>query len=484
MEEKSKEKKGSKKMINLQKIIASIVYGLCLILIISCESQGVSDVGGVSSIKPNVIVIMCDDLGYADVGFNGCQDIPTPNIDRIANEGIKFTNGYTSYPVCGPSRAGFMTGRYQQRFGFERNPQYRPGDPDMGLTREEMTIAESLQKVGYKSGVIGKWHLGANIAHHPLNRGFDEFYGHLGGGHSYYPEDLIFDNSFEVNNESDSYKTWIMRNHYHEKTSKYLTDEFSDEAVKFVNKYSDEPFFLFLSYNAPHTPLHATEKYLARFANIGDSKRKKYAAMVSAVDDGVGSVLQKLDELGIDDNTLVFFLSDNGGPETKNASDNGILRGGKSSVYEGGFRVPFALKWPGRLTSGTYEHPVSSLDIFATIASLTGAPTNISKPLDGVNIIPYLTGEETDMPHSTIYIRKFDQKKFAIRDGNYKLVTTNNGEVKQLYDLSIDISEVNNLASQMPEKVHELDVIRQNWADELIDPTFLGLIHTEGYGDK
>jgi len=280
--------------------------------------------------KPNIIIILADDLGYADVGFNGCKDIPTPNIDRIATNGVKFTSGYVTFSVCGPSRAGLLTGRYPQRFGYERNPQYRPHDPNMGLPKEENTLAESLKQVGYTSGIIGKWHQGADISNHPLNRGFDEFFGHLGGGHRYFPEELTIQDSYAVeNDEGMSYKTWIMRNHEPVQTKKYLTDEFSDEAVRFVERHQKEPFFLYLAYNAPHSPLQATEEYLDRFPNIKDEKRKTYAAMVSAVDDGVGKLLDKLESLHLDKNTLVYFLSDNGGPEKDKGSKNGPLKKGK-----------------------------------------------------------------------------------------------------------------------------------------------------------
>ena len=330
-------KEGSQ--LNRRKFIKSIIISLAFLACLAVTAQAaVPD-------KPNLIVIMADDLGYADVGFNGCKDIPTPNIDKVANNGIRCTNGYVTYSVCSPSRAGFITGRYPQRFGYERNAQYKPGDPNMGLPLDEDTIASSLGKVGYKSMVIGKWHLGAHPSLHPLKRGFDEFYGHLGGGHRYMPQELTIKDSYKIETESESYRTWILRNNDPVKPTKYLTDEFNDEAVSFVKRHKDENFFLFLSYNALHTPLQATEKYLSRFDHIKDPKRKIYAAMVSAVDDGVGMLLDKLDELKLSDNTIVFFLSDNGGPENKNASDNGTLRGGKGDAWEGGFRVPFAVQW-------------------------------------------------------------------------------------------------------------------------------------------
>ena len=429
-----------------------------------------------SAQKPNIIVIIADDLGYADVGFNGCKDIPTPNIDRIATNGVKFTNGYVTYSVCGPSRAGLLTGRYPQRFGYERNPQYRPHDPNMGLPKEEKTLAEALKQVGYTSGIVGKWHQGADISNHPLNRGFDEFFGHLGGGHAYFPELLIIKDSYSVDSdEGVSYKTWIMRNHEPIQTKKYLTDEFSDEAVRFVEKHQKQPFFLYLAYNAPHSPLQATQQYLDRFPNIEDKKRKTYAAMVSAVDDGVGKVLDKLESLKLDKNTLVYFLSDNGGPEKDNSSDNGVLREGKSSIYEGGYRVPFAMQWKGIVNPGVYDNAISSLDIFATIAALSKVPIKKDRPLDGVNMIPYITANNKGLPHETIYLRKFDEKGYSVRHKDLKLVLKKDG-IPQLYDLKKDIGEQNDIAKQFPDEVKKLDKIRLEWDSQLIDPIFEGLI--------
>jgi arylsulfatase A-like enzyme len=468
------------KTVNIHSFILFFVGVPLFLFFNSCKTEK-SDV----SKKPNLIVIMTDDLGYADVGFNGCLDINTPNIDIIAEEGVICTNGYTTYSVCSPSRAGFMTGRYSQRFGYERNVQYEPEDSNMGLPLDEMTIAESLSEAGYKSGIIGKWHLGAHISNHPLNRGFDEFFGHLGGGHTYFPEKLNIIDSYSINSEAKSYRTYIMRNHEPVKTSKYLTDEFSDEAVRFIERYKDESFFLFLSYNAPHAPLEATENYLSRYTNIEDMKRRTYAAMVSAVDDGVGRILDKLEALEIDDNTIVVFLSDNGGPETKNASDNGELRAGKGSVYEGGYRVPFAIKWANTLPKGKiYEHPVSALDIFATISGLSGSPVNTDKPLDGVNLVPFLTGENKEIPHESIYLRKYDDRKFAVRYGDYKLVTHENASIQELYDLKNNISESKNIASQYPKILNELDSIRKQWNQELMAPVFPGLIHKDVWGWK
>ncbi|WP_200354074.1 sulfatase-like hydrolase/transferase [Pelagicoccus mobilis] len=428
---------------------------------------------------------MADDLGYADVGFNGCEDIPTPHIDSIADEGVVFSSGYTTYPVCGPSRAGFITGRYQQRFGFERNPQYRMDDPNMGLPLSERTIADVLAERGYRSGIIGKWHLGAHETLHPLERGFDFFYGHLGGGHRYLPEELTIKESRVAKNESESYQTWLLNGHEPQEPSGYVTDVFSDEASLFVERNKDNPFFLFLSYNAPHGPLQATEEYLARFSHIEDVKRRTYAAMVSAMDDGIGRVLDTVDRCDLAEDTLIFFLSDNGGPTTKNGSNNGLLRGNKSDVTEGGYRVPFAARWTGRMPAGTkFGNPVSSLDIMATISALSGASIDRDRPLDGVNLLPYLEDDEAGIPHDALYIRKFDQGKYTVRQGAYKLIINGKGAAPELYNLDKDIGEKQNLARVMPEKVQELEKLRLSWDEELIEPRFLGLMHTKEWIKK
>ena len=423
---------------------------------------------------PNLIVIMTDDQGYADVGFNGCTDIPTPHIDSIAANGVKFTSGYVAYSVCGPSRAAFMTGRYGQRFGFERNPQYDPQDRGMGLPLSEDTMPSVLRRAGYHCGAIGKWHLGATEVHHPLNRGFHEFYGHLGGGHRYFPEELDIKDSAAAKNESESYRTWILRGHEPVPPRKYLTDDFSDEAVEFVRRNHAKPFFLFLAYNAPHLPFAATEERLARFGHIKDEKRRTYAAMVSAVDDGVGRVLEELQKREIVDNTLVFFLSDNGGPHTKNGSRNTPLRGGKSDPWEGGIRVPFAAQWPSGLPRGvSYDHPVLSLDIFATIVGLSGVPIARERPLDGVNIVPYVTGKKRGIPHNAIFLRKYDQGIRAIRSGDDKMVLFEKTKQLSLFDLSKDISEKDRLSN--PAKVRQLDQLWNDWNGSNIDPVFEGL---------
>ncbi|MCP3933023.1 MAG: sulfatase-like hydrolase/transferase [Bacteroidetes bacterium] len=425
---------------------------------------------------PNLIVIMTDDMGYADVGFNGCLDIPTPGIDQIAHEGVKFTQGYVSYPVCGPSRAGFLTGRYQDRFGFTTNPSIDPNNPIAGLPLEEQTMAQVLNKAGYKSAIVGKWHMGTNAVFHPLERGFDYFYGFLSGGHRYFPEELTLNDLSEVSSKWEWYKTKIIENRMPVETDDYLTDELSDAAVRFIEKQveNEQHFMLFLAYNAPHTPMQATEKYLSRFPNISNNKRKTYAAMVSAVDDGVDNVLTALEEGGIDENTIVVFLSDNGGA-SNNGSSNEPLRGKKGDLFEGGIRVPFAIRWKGVIPVGqSYEKPISSLDIMATIVAQAGVRVNPLRPLDGVDLIPYVTGMNVGNPHDYLFWRKWEQNAMAVRNGNNKLVSNKNQEQNpsQLYDLSVDGAETNDLKSQKEDTYQSLLLEWQKWNSQMKDRVF------------
>jgi arylsulfatase A-like enzyme len=231
--------------------------------------------------RPNVIIILTDDQGYADVGFNGCTDIATPNIDRIAKNGVVFSNAYVSYAVCAPSRAGLITGRYQDRFGYSRNPLYTPFDPAVGVSLNEQMLPELLQQSGYNTMAIGKWHLGVHERFRPWKRGFNEFFGFLGGGHRYFPEEYMIANQDSAKNEAQSYRTKLIRNETVVEESAYLTDVLSREAVSYIERNKKQPFFLYLAYNAPHGPLQVTEKYLNRFNHIKDTKRKTYAAMVS-----------------------------------------------------------------------------------------------------------------------------------------------------------------------------------------------------------
>lgn len=427
---------------------------------------------------PNIIIILTDDQGYGDVGFNGCTDIPTPGIDRLAKNGIVCTNGYVSFAVCGPSRAGLITGRYQDRFGFSRNPLLAPKDSTMGLPQSEETMAALLKRGGYRTGVLGKWHLGAHPSQHPNQKGFDEFYGFLEGGHRYFPSEWDLNDISEAKTQYDGYRTKMVRNNKVSEETEYLTDALSREAVDFVKRNSKQPFFLYLAYNAPHAPMQATEKYLSRFAHIADEKRRTYAAMVSAVDDGVNNLLNTLRDLKLEENTIVFFLSDNGGPTKDNASSNKPLRGFKGDFFEGGIHVPFAVQWKGVLPAGTtYAQPVISLDIFGTAAALSGIkPKN---EIDGVNLIPFLTGANKGMPHNALFWRGSNNEKWAVRTPEEKLVVM--AEKIQLYHIPADISEKNDLQATYPDKSLQLQSLLENWKKLLIPPAFLGLLEDKKY---
>jgi arylsulfatase A-like enzyme len=430
---------------------------------------------------PNLIVIMTDDQGYADVGFNGCEDIPTPNIDAIANNGVKFTRGYVTYPVCGPSRAGFLTGRYQGRFGFSDNPSINPNDPSAGLPVEEETIAEVLKKSNYNNAIIGKWHMGTHPRFHPLERGFDYFFGFLSGGHNYFPEKLNINDLSEVKRKWQWYATKIKENRTVVEIEDYLTDELSQSAVKYIEKQvsNDQHFMLYLAYNAPHTPLQATPKYLSRFDHIKDPKRKTYAAMVSAVDDGVGQILKTLKKSGIEENTIVVFLSDNGGAKN-NGSDNRPLRGRKSDLFEGGIRVPFAMQWKGTIPAGmTYEKNVSSLDIMATIVAQNKISIDKKRTLDGVNLIPFLNGENDSEPHDYLFWRKIKYNAMAVMTGDQKLVKNKRNDFKEMFNLSSDLSETYNLIEKNNTQSKSMQLEWELWDAELIDCIFPSLSKDE-----
>ena len=415
--------------------------------------------------KPNILFIVGDDMGYADVGFHKCQDIPTPNLDALAAAGVRFTNGYVSGPYCSPTRAGLMTGRYQTRFGHEFNP-----NGPQGLPLTETTVADRLKAAGYVTGLVGKWHLGAQPAMRPQKRGFGEFFGFLGGAHSYFDAAEILRGNEPVS-EMD-----------------YTTDAFGREAAAFIDRHKAEPWFLYLAFNAVHTPMHATDDRLAKFPNIADSQRRTYDAMMLALDDAVGRVRKKLTESGLEQNTLVIFISDNGGPTmpgtTINGSCNEPLRGSKRTTLEGGIRVPFLVSWPGRLKPGVYEQPVIQLDLTATALAVAGMAAKPEWKLDGVNLLPFLSGAKADPPHDALYWRM--GRQMAVRAGDYKLVRydsnadTRTGVRKQpvteakLYHLSDDIGETKDLAAAQPEKVKELQAKWDAWNQANVAPLWGG----------
>tara|TARA_B100000609_G_scaffold67929_1_gene53795 strand:- start:5319 stop:6725 length:1407 start_codon:yes stop_codon:yes gene_type:complete len=436
-----------------------------IFLIASCSSD---------DSPPNIIVIISDDQGYADVGFHGSKEIFTPNIDRIAKNGVIFSQGYVSYAVCSPSRAGLITGRYQNRFGYTRNILLAPKDSLMGLPISEQTLPEVLNNVDYKTKAIGKWHLGAHESLVPEKRGFDEFFGFLIGGHRYFPNDLTLNDLTEASRQMDGYITKIYDNGKRVNTKKYLTEELSDNAVKFIEDNSEDPFFLYLSYNAPHTPLQATDTDLERNNHIDVEKRRTYAAMVSSMDDGVGLILDKLEEKNISENTIVVFFSDNGGVEWYNFSDNGPLRGIKGDFFEGGIRVPFTMQWPKKIKPGIiYNKPIIALDVFATVVSAASAEKFIKNNIDGVNLIPYINGEINGSPHDYLFWKNPDKDIDVIRDNRYKYIRVKDDEY--IFDLDNDLSEENNIISSSTPIYQKLKLKFKEWEKDMIDPVFMDL---------
>ena len=423
--------------------------------------------------KPNVLVIVGDDLGYGELSCQGfTKEVPTPHIDSIAHNGVRFTNGYVSGPYCSPTRAGLMTGRYQQRYGHEFNPG--PAEAavgNFGLSLKETTIGDRLKTAGYATGWFGKSHLGYKPEFHPLKRGFDEYFGFLGGAHDY------LDAAGDKHNP-------ILRGTEPVDNIGYTTEVFGHEAEKFIDKHHEQPWMVYLPFNAVHAPLESIDKYLARFTSIEDRKRRTFCAMLSAMDDAVGGVLAKVREYKQEENTLIIFISDNGGPTAQTTSGNGPLHGFKAQTWEGGIRIPFMMQWKGHIPPGQVDdRPVIQLDIHPTALAAAGIDIKPEWKLDGVNLLPYVTGEQKQAPHDFLYWR-FGQQ-IALRKGDWKLVKAAGAgadlrkagkadtEGAQLYNLAQDLGEKTNLADQNPEKVKELAGLWNTMNAGMIDPSWV-----------
>ena len=438
--------------------------------------------------RPNIVLIFVDDLGYNDVSYNGATEIETPNIDRLAREGVVFANGYVVHPTCGPSRAGLMTGRYPARFGMGVNLAYAPSDPDYGLPVEETTLAAHLKRAGYRTGIVGKWQLGAAPPFHPLNRGFDSFYGFLGGTHAYYHLGAVFRTLFRFWRGSPHAAVPFLPLSEGFGTTGfggYLTDALTDRAVGFIEARGDEPFFLYLAYNAPHTPLQAPSEFVKKYDHVADKDRRVYLAMVDSLDRNVGRVVAALEGAGRRRDTIVFFLSDNGGvwpwrsdlPAWLRWADNAPFREGKISFFEGGIRVPFVVSWPARWPRGAiFEPMVSSLDIAATAMALAGAASDPDRPLDGVNLDPFLAGEKEGVPHEALFWRRSSPTprfgQFAVRAGDMKLVKPVGGKM-QLFDLARDPGETRDLIDDDPETAARLAALWNAWNRKNVNNVYL-----------
>ena len=420
--------------------------------------------------KPNVIVIVVDDAGYADFGCYGSKEIPTPNIDQIAKKGTLFTDAYVTASVCAPSRAGLLTGLYQQRFGFEHNTSTKPALgytlADIGMAKNIPTIGNQMKANGYRTIAIGKWHQGDAEPYFPLNRGFDEFYGFVGGHRSFF-----------AYNKTPSRETALFDNRQivPESQVTYLTDMFTDKASDFIRKNKSNPFFMYLAYNAVHTPVNAKKELMQQLANLPEGRRA-YAAMMVSLDEGVGKVMQTLKDQQLEENTLVFLINDNGAA-TNNGADNGKLRGLKGSKWEGGIRVAFLMQWPGKVPTGyTYHNMVSSLDILPTAVAVANGKFVDKFVPDGKNLLPYINGSTTKKPHDILFWRR--GVAAAVRQDNWKLIRAGDNPIL-LFDLKKDTSETTNLATKNPAKVRQLLNSLKDWEQKMDKPHWFS-----DYGDN
>ncbi len=432
---------------------------LFVILLLSLPTAGAADQA--MATRPNVLVILADDMGYGDISCYGSKQIATPNIDRLASGGVLCKQAYVAMMVCAPSRAGLMTGRNPSRFGFEHNlvgsREYYPREHS-GLPLEETTLANHFQDAGYRTACIGKWHLGSDEAHHPNSRGFDYYFGRF-KGHGYFPK-------------AEAQQIYRQREPVEKIEVPYTTDWYTKETIDFINRgQQDEPWFIYLAHDTPHTPLQAKDEDIARFSHIKNRSRRVYCAMQHCLDENVGQVMDHLEETGQLNNTLIVFLSDNGG--TTGGSINAPLRGAKATFLEGGLRVPMIFHWPAGLPAGAvYNQPVWSLDFLPTFAAAAGIDLPNKPELDGVNLLPFISGDDISgddaaRPHEELFFRMV-LRGAAYRQGDWKLLRLPH-RPPELYDLSNDTSELTNLASDDPQRVRDMMTRLSQWEQGLKD---------------
>jgi arylsulfatase A-like enzyme len=403
--------------------------------------------------KPNIVIILSDDQGYADVSYHphSPPEVSTPGIDRLAAAGVVFTDGYVTAPNCAPTRAALLTGRYQQRFGL-----YEPGDSRVGLPTDEITLADVLRGLGYATGCFGKWHLGIERPYNPVERGFDEFYGFLGhGGRDY----------FDLTIDPENLHQAVRRGHEPINDQGYFTDRITDEAIDFIERHHERRFFAYVAYSAPHYPMQAPAEYVAKY-DTGDPIRDIYLAMVDVMDEGIGRIIDTLQQKGVYENTLIFFLSDNGGARA-NSADNTPLRGFKQEMHDGGIRVPFVVAWPAQLEGGRIRDvPVICMDIFTTAVEAAGGQVPDDRIIDGRNLLPVAAGK-ADKLHERLFWsqNRGEQEHWAIREGTWKLVT-NRGQ-PGLFDIVRDIGEQNDQADQQRTLAERLERMYRRWLEPM-----------------
>lgn len=458
---------------------------------------------------PNIIIIMADDLGKTDISLYGSPPIQTPNIDSIGLKGMTFTEGYITSPICAPSRAGMLTGRYQQRFGFEYQPHDRypknriemlvykhliatgdwlvadqvefPAFQEIvknGMPPSEIMLSEILQHKGYQTGIAGKWHLGSGDHAIPINRGFDYQYGFY-EAYSLYMLDTSHKDVVNQRHKdfSDPF-IWgkgrsgncaIRRNDEVIDEKFYLTDRIAEEANQFISENKDGPFFLYVPFLAPHTPFQATKAYFDKLDHIEDRNKRVYNAMIWQLDDAVGSIISHLETNGLMENTVIFFLSDNGGATYTEATDNAPLKGGKFTNFEGGLNIPFMVRWDGKIGYGTrYSEPIISMDIFTTALDLAQVNYVGDRPLDGSSLLPIFQDSIAAPLHQSLCWRSGYNR--AIRTGDWKLITDGLSGNHALYNVKDDKEERNNRYNSEPEIVKQLQLQHAQWESEMMDP--------------
>jgi len=419
----------------------------CFLLLVSCSTETDS--------KPNIIIILADDAGYSDFGFMGSDEIKTPNLDQLAFDGVTFNNAYVSASVCSPSRAGLLTGMYQQRFGHECNLD---SDVNNSFDPNQITIAEALKTEGYNTGLIGKWHLGDKTQNHPLKNGFDYFWGFISGARNYF---------YDPNEEFRNSIRNVVENYTQTKFDGYLTDVLGDKAIGFINKnhQSNNPFFLFLSFNAPHTPMHAKDDVLEKFR---DNPRQVYASMMWSMDEAIGNVVEALKENDQYDNTIIYFLSDNGAAMSNDASPF-PFKGWKGNQYEGGIKTPMIMTWKNKIKSNTqFDGFISALDIFKTSLEASSVNKEYMINADGKNIMNYLN--DNNIKNENLFWRK--DKMATVRSGDYKLIRLNDTSTV-LYNIEKNYFEDFDLKLKEP-KVHDsLFGLLSKWENTLIDPNWI-----------
>ncbi len=491
---------GSNAFRRIAPVLAMVAIGFVLAGCKSDQSDRLQTVGGEASVapsEPNIVVILADDLGYGDITAYGGR-VPTPNIDSIAAQGALFTQGYVTTPVCSPSRAALVTGRYQQRYGFEYNARQAQDVPNVGLISSEKTLADHLKTKGYASGHVGKWHLGFQDEHYPTNRGFDEFFGHLAGASDFLNVrsegalSMRTDQEFYSRTAGDNRTDLLIQGtepptpptrragrkilqgpgKTEVPVTDYITDVFAQESASFIQRHRDQPFFLYAAFNAPHSPFQVTQEYYDRFPQVEDELQRIYFGMISALDDAVGTILQAIESAGLTENTVVVFLSDNGcAGYFPGLCSCEPLSGGKLTYYEGGVRVPFMVRWPAKIPMGTQiDAPVSALDIVPTALAAAGIPAPEDIELDGNDLLPLINAAPgRRQGHDTLVFRNYPT--VAVRHGNLKLIKPNQDEAAGfLYDLTTDPKEQNDISAARPQDVARLEAEIEDWRKITVEP--------------